>query len=514
LEHKEREIDRNQFAMLALEELVAEDSYARLVDVFVDALPLEELGFTQTTCQKEGRPPYHPAVLLKLYMYGYRHGLRSSSKLHQACLVNVELWWLLKGLKPSARTICYFRHNNAAAFKKAFRHFVLMLKEWKLIDGETIAIDSFKIRAQNSLKQNFNQKKINNHLEYIDGKIEQYRKEIDEADSLFQQSELMNKIHRQKKKQETYKKIEKELTESGQSQLSRVDPDARAVVLHRNIVNVGYNPSAALWAGVQAGCDSKHKLFVNAQTGAVNDTHALADMAIEAKELLGVKKMKTLTDKGYTTGAELARCAENDITTYSSPKAHSSQKNGLYDMQDFTYNEKEDTYTCPAGSTLHTNGTVYQKGKHRVKHYKTKACKGCAVRHLCTKNKNGRFIERGIHQKALEENAKRVNENPDYYRKRQQVTEHQFGTLKRQWGFTHTLVKGKENVLAEVHLTFSVYNLLRCMQILGTEKLRMLLKELASIFFDQIGLFENRISHSFFLIRPNVILRKVPSVRL
>lgn len=493
MEHIEQELDRNQFAMLALEELVAEDSYARLVDVFVDALPLEDLGFTHTACQKEGRPPYHPAVLLKLYMYGYRHGLRSSSKLHQACLVNVELWWLLKGLKPSARTICYFRHNNAAAFKRAFRHFVLMLKEWKLIDGETIAIDSFKIRAQNSLKENFNQKKINNHLEYIDGKIEQYRKEIDEADSLFQQSELLNKIHRQKKKRGNYEEIEQELTDSGQSQLSRVDPDARAVVLHRNIVNVGYN--------VQAGCDSKHKLFVNAQTGAVNDTHALADMAIEAKELLGVKKMNTLTDKGYTTGAELARCAENDITTYSSPKAHSSQKNGLYDMQDFIYDEEEDTYTCPAGSTLHTNGTVYQKGKHQVKHYKTKACKTCAVRELCTKNKNGRFIERGIHQKALEENAKRVNENPDYYRKRQQITEHQFGTLKRQWGFTHTLVRKKENVLAEVHLTFTVYNLVRCMQILGTEKLRMLLKELSSLFLNQIGRFKVRISTLLFTSR-------------
>jgi transposase/Pyruvate/2-oxoacid:ferredoxin oxidoreductase delta subunit len=500
LEHKEQELDRHQFAMLALEELVAEDSYARLVDVFVDALPLEEFGFTHTACQKEGRPPYHPAVLLKLYMYGYRHGLRSSSKLHQACLVNVELWWLLKGLKPSARTICYFRHNNAAAFKKAFRHFVLMLKEWKLIDGETIAIDSFKIRAQNSLKENFNQKKINNPLEYIDGKIEQYRKEIDEADSLFQQSELLNKVHRQKKKREAYKEIEKELAESGQSQLSRVDPDARAVVLHRNIVNVGYN--------VQAGCDSKHKLFVNAQTGAVNDTHALADMAIEAKELLGVKKMNTLTDKGYTTGAELARCADNDITTYSSPKAHSSQKNGLYDMQDFIYDEEEDTYTCPAGSTLHTNGTVYQKGKHRVKHYKTKACKGCAVRHLCTNNKNGRFIERGIHQKALEENAKRVNENPEYYRQRQQITEHQFGTLKRQWGFTHTLVRGKENVLAEVHLTFSVYNLVRCMQILGTEKLRMLIKGLSSAFLNQIDRFKEPISYFLIFFWANQPIKK------
>jgi hypothetical protein len=375
-----------------------------------------------------------------------------------------------------------------------------MLKEWKLIDGETLAIDSFKIRAQNSLKENFNQKKINNHLEYIDGKIEQYQKEIDEADSLFQQSELLNKIDRQKKKREAYKEIEQELTDSGQSQLSRVDPDARAVVLHRNIVNVGYN--------VQAGCDSKHKLFVNAQTGAVNDTHALADMAIDAKELLGVKEMKTLTDKGYTTGAELARCAENNITTYSSPKAHSSQKNGLYDMQDFRYNESDDTYTCPAGNILKTNGTVYQKGNHRVKHYKTKACKSCAVRELCTKNKNGRFIERGIHQKALEDNAKRVNENPDYYRKRQQITEHQFGTLKRQWSFTHTLVRGKENVLAEVHLTFSVYNLVRCMQILGTEKLRMLIKELSSEFLNQIDRFKAPISYFLIYFWANQHIKK------
>jgi len=206
-------------------------------------------------------------------------------------------------------------------------------------------------------------------------------------------------------------------------------------------------------------------------------------MAIEAKELLGVEQMNTLTDKGYTTGAEIARCTENNITTYSSPKAHSSQKNGLYNMQDFEYNALEDTYTCPAGKTVHTNGTVYQKGNHRVKHYKTKLCKTCPLRALCTQNKNGRFIERGMHQEALENNAKRVNENPDYYRKRQQITEHQFGTLKPQWGFTHTLVKEKENVLSEVHLVFSVYNLLRCLQILGPEVLKAKLQELKTQFF-------------------------------
>lgn len=478
MRHLEQEIDRLQMTMMDLESMVDQNSYARLVDLFVDALPLEDLGFSHVNHESTGRPPYHPSVLLKLYMYGYRHGLRSSNKLHQACLVNVEVWWLIKGLKPSPRTICYFRANNVKAFKKAFQHFVLLLKEWKLIEGETIAIDSFKIRAQNSLKNNFNQRKIDRHVEYIDNKIAEYENELNEADGIKQEQEIKEKIDYQNEKKDKYKSIEKELKDSGQKQISKVDADARSVVLHRNIVNVGYN--------VQAGCDGKHKLFINAQTGSVNDTHALAPMAIEAKALLGVKQMNVLTDKGYTTGAQIAKCTAQNITTYSSPKAHSSQKNGLYDMQIFEYNEAEDTYSCPAGETMKTNGRWYNKGGHKVKHYKTKACKSCRQRELCTKNKNGRFIERNYYQSDLEQNQDRVEANPDYYRQRQQITEHQFGTLKRHWHFTHTLVKGKEKVLSEVYLCFSVYNLVRLMQIIGLEELKSKLGALAKPFFVQI----------------------------
>lgn len=492
MHHLDHEISRAQISMIALEEMVSKESYARLVDDFVEMLPIEQLGFTHAKTEKEGRPPYHPKVLLKLYMYGYRHGLRSASKLHQACLVNVEMWWLLKGLKPSERTILYFRKNNAAAFKKAFQHFVLLLKDWNLIDGETIAIDSFKIRAQNSLKNNFNQRKIDRHQEYINGKIEEYLSQLEDLESKEEIEEINQKIAHQKNKRAHYKALEEELNESGKTQLSTTDPDARSVVLHRNIINVGYN--------IQAGCDGKHKLFINAQTGDVNDTHALAPMAIEAKELLGLDRMKTLTDKGYTTGAEIAKCTENNITTYSSPKEHSSQKNGLYDMQDFDYDKEADTYTCPAGNTMHTNGSIYEKGKHRVKHYKTKACKGCPIREQCTRNKNGRFIERGIYQEELENNASRVNQNPDYYRLRQQITEHQFGTLKRQWGFTHTLVSGKENVLSEVYLCFSIYNLIRAAKILGKNPIKQRLKSLILFLNHQIGFFKAHLSSFFFSI--------------
>ena len=497
MQHLESEIDRGQISMIALEELVSENSYARLVDLFVEALPMEALGFIHVRHEKEGRPPYHSKVLLKLYMYGYRHGLRSSGKLHQACLVNVELWWLLKGLKPSQRTICYFRKNNAKAFRAAFRHFVLVLKDWNLIDGETVAIDSFKIRAQNSLKNNFNQGKIDRHVDYIDGKIDEYHAALDIADNEDTRTEIEQKITYQHKKRDRYKLLEKELEETGAAQISITDTDARAVVLHRNIVNVGYN--------VQAGCDSKHKLFINAQTGNVNDTHALADMAIEAKELLGLEHMNTLTDKGYTTAEELAKCALNNITTYSSPKESPANKNDLFDLLLFKYDPQNDTYTCPAEKTLKSNGNKYNKGKTKVMHYKTKACKGCTLRAQCTNAKNGRVIERGIHQQFSEENKNRVDENPNYYRLRQQVTEHQFGTLKRQWGFTYTLMKGKENVLSEVNLIMMCYNLRRVMSILDKNDLKRRLKDLIHDFMLRFDSNKSLLNCFYLLKRPVLI---------
>ncbi|WP_282032342.1 transposase, partial [Aequorivita sinensis] len=369
----------------------------------------------------------------------------------------------------------YFRKNNAAAFKLAFRHFVGLLKEWELIEGATIAIDSFKIRAQNAQKNNFNQKKIDRHIAYIDDKIKKYQDQLDQGDGNIDEQEIETKVAYQESKKERFRSIEKRLEESGESQISLTDPDARSVILHRNIINVGYN--------VQAGCDAKYKLLVNNDTGSVNDTHALSPMALDAKQLLGVESMDILTDKGYTTAKHLAICTKNGITPYSSPKDHSSHHNGRYPMVDFKYDKIKDTYTCPENKVLATNGSIYNKAGHKVKHYKNKkACGLCPKRAMCTTNKNGRFIERSIYQEALDENQKRVREKPEYYRLRQQVTEHQFGTLKRQWGFTYTLMKGKQNVLSEVNLMMICYNLTRLSSILGPEVLKKRLKGLMTEF--------------------------------
>lgn len=467
--------DRNQLLMIDFDSMVNTDSWARIVDLFVEVLPIDELGF-KNILQKQGRPPYQVSDLLKLYLYGYKNSIRSSRKLAKACRVNIEVIWLLKGLKPSARTIAYFRKNNATAFKKTFRFFVSLLKDWELIKGETIAIDSFKIRAQNALKNNFNQKKIDRHIQYIDTKIQEYQQALEKEDKEDEKQVLEHKIQYQQTKKENYKAIEKQLQESENTQISLTDPDAKSVVLHRNIINVGYC--------IQAGCDAEHKLFVNNDTGSVNDTHALSLMALDAKDLLKVESLNVLSDKGYTTGKHLKKCEENNIITYSSPKEHSSNNNGLFDMQIFEYDTKNDTYICPNKQVLITTGNVYHKGNHRVKHYKNfKACKGCKLREKCTKAKKGRLIERSIYQEALEANKKRVEDNPDYYRLRQQVTEHQFGTLKRQWGFTYTLMKGKQNVLSEVNMMMICYNLRRLMSIYTIEELKNRLKSLYLIFF-------------------------------
>jgi len=220
-------------------------------------------------------------------------------------------------------------------------------------------------------------------------------------------ADSMQKKTTQEQRRKEYNAIEKQLQESGETQISTIDPDAKSVVLHRNIVNVGYN--------IQAGCDSKHKLFVNNDTGSINDTNVLADMALDAKELLVVEKMNTLTDKGYTTGVHINTCTNNGITTYSSPRAHSSQKNGLYDMQVFEYDKENDVYTCPGGAIMQRSGVIYKKRNHRVKRYTTNSCEYCELRTKCTTNKRGRIIERSIYQEALKENEKRVNEKPYFY---------------------------------------------------------------------------------------------------
>ncbi len=478
--------NRNQIRMLSLEQMVEPTSMVRIIDAFVDMLDLEKFDFNYFKLNKEGRPPYHPVILMKLYLYGYQNSIRTCRKLEKACKTNIEVMWLINEQRPHFKTIANFRKDNPKAFKEVFRYFVALLKDWKLIDGKTIAIDSFKIRAQNSLKNNFNQRKVKRHIDYIDKRIAQYEQTLDEE---FDES-TKDKLEHNHQKKENYKKIQKHLKQSGDGQMSTTDTDSRAVVFQRNSVKVGYN--------IQAASDSKNKLLIAADTGDVNDTKALAVMVNKAQENIGNVE-NVLADKGYHSGRELKACEKLGITTFISPKESSStKKNPDFAMESFVYDKQEDNYTCPSGQILHTNGKWYNKTlingrkSYQVKHYKTKACNGCHLRAQCTTNKHGRVIERTQYQQYVTKNNDRVHQNPNYYRQRQQIIEHQFGTIKRHWHFDYTLTKGKEKVLGEVYLIFTAYNLRRLISIFGFEALMSKMKAHLHHVFQEIHvLFTN-----------------------
>jgi len=462
--------DRRQIKMISLEQMVEKESMVRVIDSFVDMLDLQEFNFSYYTLNYEGRPPFHPATMMKMYLYGYQNDLRTCRKLEKACKNNIEMMWLINEQKPHYKTISNFRKDNPKAFKSVFQHFVALLKDWKLIDGKTIAVDSFKIRAQNSLKNNYNERKIKRHIDYIDKKIAEYEQHLDEEFD----KETEDKLKHNKKKKTNYQGLKQQLKETIDGQISLTDPDSKAVVFQRNSVKVGYN--------VQAVSDAKNKMLVAADTGDVNDTKSLGEMVKRTKENIGDpddgSEMNVLADKGYHTGRELKKCDDLNVKTYVSPKESNSLKtNPDFAPESFSYDKEKDVYTCPAGEILRTNGSKYTKNKqngplaYTAKHYKTRACKTCQLKPKCTKSKTNRYIERSEFQEYIEENNKRVYKKPDYYRQRQQIIEHQFGTLKRHWHFDYTLTRGKEKVLGEVYLAFTCYNLKRALSVLGFDAL-------------------------------------------
>ena len=480
--------DRRQATLFptCIDDLIPEDAEVRVIDLFVDALPLKDLGFLEKAPVEEGRPMYHPADLFKLYVYGYLNRIRTSRLLARECQRNIELLWLLKGLQPCFRTIAGFRSENPQLFRNAFTHFVRQLNRKGLTGKTLVALDSSKFRAVNSKKNNFNQKKIDRQLEYIDTKIQSYIEELNAGDlDEAQQEAVGEKLKKQKAQRRKYKRIEKQLAATGQDQVSTTDPDARSMILHGSVIEVAYN--------VQTVADSANKLVLEYEVTNQNDRKALLPMAQKTKSICDTEAVAVLADKGYHNGEQLAACQREDIYTYVAyqevPRSNPVPTPEFYGER-FRYNPKKDQYVCPQGHILKTTGQwynkKYEKSVTRVKHYKTTACNNCEVRHLCTRNPNGRVIERSVHAEAVERNNRRVRENSSVYTLRQQIIEHIFGTIKRQWGYDHILLKGLRKNEGEFGLIYLIYNFRRVINILGLPKLKKWLRKLLfSIFTDR-----------------------------
>ncbi len=470
-------VNRYQVSFSSIEEQIEPDNAVRFIEAFVEQLDLKQLGYNFNTLKTEGRPPFHPKVFLKLYLYGYLNGIRSSRRLEKECKRNIELHWLLAQLAPNYHSIADFRKVNGKALRNTFKLFVLFLKEAELIGGNTIAIDGTKVRAHNSKKNNYNPKKLERHLNYIEEKANEYLAQLatnDAEESNLNITQVNEKLARLKETKINYELLQDKLEQSGEPQISTTDEEARALLVQGQVVEVCYN--------MQAAVDEQHKLIVATHTINRNDRNALTAIATEAKQNLQATTITVISDKGYNNGREIQQCKDNNIATICAQQeiVNSNEKGTTpaYLVTQFTYNEEADTYTCPAGKTLTTKGTWHHKQRtersigYQFKKYRTPDCKTCPVKHLCTgKAKGGREIERSEFAKAVEENAQRYKANKELYRKRQEINEHIFGTIKRKWGYSYTDLNGLEKVNGEHSLICLVYNIKRSINILGMTEL-------------------------------------------
>jgi transposase len=471
--------DRQQTHLLpaAVEDYVGPDNPVRFLDTFVARLELRAAGFRfpKEDPQGRGRPAYPPADLLRLYLYGYLHQLRSSRRLEAECGRNLEVIWLLRQLRPDFKTIADFRKDNAAAFKAVVREFTRLCRQLNLFGGQLLAIDGTKIKASNAADRNWSQSKLAKQQAQIEAKLDEYLQALEAADAQDAPTacapsarELKEKIARLTERQSQIQERLQTLARTGESQLSATDPDSRGMKgAHGHVV--GYN--------VQGSVDAKHHLLVTAEaTQAVVDQGQLAAVAQAAKAELEIQHADVVADGGYYKSEDLKTCQEMGMEPHLPAVENSpSERAGLYGKDDFRYDAAKDTYHCPNGAELSRRRQMEDKGRVLFNYDNPKACGGCPLKARCTKADH-RTVSRWEHEAVLERMAAAVRAAPEKLAARKTLIEHPWGTLKGllPGGF---LVRGKVKVGAEVSLAHFAYNLKRALVVVGVAKLMAALQQ-------------------------------------
>jgi transposase len=464
--------DRQQVTLLpeCLDDFIGEDNPVRVVDAFVAELNLAALGFDGTAPAATGRPSYHPAVLLRIYIYGYLNRVQSSRRLERECQRNVELMWLTGRLAPDFKTIADFRRDSGAGIRNVCRRFVLLCRELKLFSQAMVAIDGSKFKAVNSRERNYSRGKIERRQREIEKSIQRYLDELETADrtqSVELQAKtirLQDKISKMRQKMRDLQAMRSQVETAPDGQLSLTDRDSRAMSTYSNqgTATVGYN--------VQTAVDTKHHLVVAHEvTNTGSDRAQLSKMAQAARQAMGKNKLHALADRGYYSGPELKACDDAGITAYvSKPMTSNAKAHGRFSKADFVYMAKVDAYRCPAGERLHRGFDVVERGL-TTRIYAKYGCGNCPLKTQCTTG-NSRKIRRWEHEAVTDAVQRRMEKRPEVMLLRKRTVEHVFGTIKHWMGWTHFLTRGTSNVSTEMSLHVLAYNLKRVLSILGMTK--------------------------------------------
>jgi transposase len=481
--------DQGSLLPARVEDYIEPDNPVRAIESYVCALDLAKLGLRHAKrVVGAGQPPYDPADLLKLYLYGYINQVRSSRRLEREACRNLELIWLLKSLRPGYRTIANFRKENWEALKAVNRGFVLLVRELGLVGGAVVAIDGSFFHGDASKASIFTRRRLAEQIARLDLEIEAYGRSIEDNDAAEATEptkdrtdgpdaggggdggDIGAKVSALMAKRSRAQTDLDRLEATGETQLSLTDPDARLLVKSGQGV-AGYN--------VQAVVDDKHKLIVASEvvndSSDVNQLHAMAKAATEALE---AENLQVLADAGYYSSAELKACEDDGIVAYVPPVEGNGkvEKQGRFSLKNFSYESAADAYRCPAGELLRpTKGRFTNtSGRVEIRYFGSKAiCGACPLKARCLAPKAAyRSIARWEHEDVIERHRARMQgaDAVELMRRRSAIVEHPFGTLKCRAGYRHFLLRGFDKVRGEWSLMALCYNFTRVLNILGLER--------------------------------------------
>lgn len=458
---------RSQLLLLpeAVDDYVGPENPVRFIEAFVDELDLQDLGFARATAKATGRPGYHPADLLKLYIYGYLNRVRSSRRLEAESRRNIEVIWLLRHLKPDFKTIADFRRENRVAFRLVFRRFVILCRELGLFGQELLAVDGTRIKAVNNKNRNFTRAALATFIRAADEKLAKYLARLDEGDAEEDQAGgggktgLAEKIAAIRGRRERHQALLEELERSGADQISLTDPDARAMA-RMTKVGVGYN--------IQLAVDAKHGLIAEQTvSNQVLDMGLLAPTVTAAMETLGVVAIEAVADRGYYKIEDIAACEAAGITAYvPKPVRGTAARDGLFSKEAFRYDPEQDVYVCPGGAMLAPLYEGKLRDNRKFDYCNRQACRDCELKPRCTAN-TYRRVSRLDNEAVMDRMAARLAARPEVMDRRREMVEHPFGSIKQWMNQGAFLMRRLENVRGEFSLTALAYNIRRAITLIG-----------------------------------------------
>jgi transposase len=451
-----------------VEEYVSESDPVRVYDAFVDSLDFDALGISVKD-HRVGAPPYDPRAMLKLLVYGYSYGIRSSRKLERACYHNLSFIWIVGGLNPDHKTISEFRRNNRRGLKKVLKQCSRLCMKLGLIEGNVLFLDSSKIRANASIDKTWTPEKCEKYLKELDEKIDELLCACDKIDDLEKDCDslvelkLKEELSSKENLREKVKAILSDLEAKGLNSLNSTDSDC--------VNTKGRQGSHASYTA-NIVTDEKNGLIVNSEVvSQSNDTNQFSSQISEAEKVTGKKSQAACSDAGYNQIDDLEKISSRgtQVVVPNKKQASKKKKSVEFDKENFNYDEERDEYICPEGNRLKFRRIVKKDNSREYRIESSRICLNCKHYGVCTKSKGGRTISRLLNEKLKDELAElyESDEGQRIYRLRKQKVELPFGFIKRNLGAGHFLLRGREGVNGEMALLSTSFNLSRMINLLG-----------------------------------------------